>query len=94
MRDFAKVSPQFWISEHGKQIKELGVAAQLIAFYLSTNPHASMIGIYYLPLTFIAHETGIDINEVKITLDKLSEIDFCTYDNRTEYIWVILWYQN
>lgn len=88
MREFAKVSPQFWISGRGKEIKSLGIAAQLIAFYLSTNPHASMIGVYYLPIAFISHETGIEFDEVVKSLEKLSDINFCSYDSKSEYIWV------
>lgn len=88
MREFAKISPQFWISDRGKQIKNLGIKAQLIAFYLSTNPHACMIGIYYLPLVFISHETGVKFDDVVETLKSLIDINFCTYDEKTEYIWV------
>lgn len=88
MREFAKISPQFWISDRGKQIKNLGIKAQLIAFYLSTNPHACMIGIYYLPIVFISHETGIEYSDVVATLKLLIDINFCTYDEKTEYIWV------
>lgn len=88
MRDFAKISPQFWINEKGREIRRLGVDAQLIAFYFYTNPHASMIGIYYLPIALIAHETGFASERVKQALDKLSRINFCSYDERSEYIWV------
>ncbi len=86
MRDFAKVSPQIWINERGKELKRLGIQAQFIAFYLSTNPHASMIGIYYLPIAFIAHETGVKSEDVVNTLRMLSEINVCSYDESTEYM--------
>jgi uncharacterized phage protein (TIGR02220 family) len=88
VREFAKISPQFWISERGREIKRLGIKAQLITFYLFTNPHSSMIGIYYLPIAFIAHETGIQCNDVIPTLKILSEINLCSYDEKSEYIWV------
>jgi hypothetical protein len=88
VREFAKVSPQFWISERGREIKGLGINAQLISLYLLTSPHSSMIGIYYLPIAFIAHETGIFNDDVITALNRLSEINFCTYDLKSEYIWV------
>ncbi|HZW61290.1 MAG TPA: conserved phage C-terminal domain-containing protein [Candidatus Babeliales bacterium] len=88
MRNFAKVSPQIWINDRGKQLKRLGIKAQFLAFYLSTNPHACMIGIYYLPIAFIAHETGIPYEEVITTLKQLEDINYCTYDKQSEYIWV------
>lgn len=88
MREFAKISPQFWINERGREIKRLGIHAQLIAFYLLTNPHSSMIGIYYLPIAFIAHETGVKTDDVMIALNQLINIHFCSYDENSEYVWV------
>lgn len=88
MREFAKVSPQIWINERGKELKRLGIQAQFLAYYLSTNPHANMIGIYYLPIAFIAHETGMKTEEVIQTLGQLENINYCSYDKSTDYIWV------
>lgn len=88
MREFAKISPQFWIGETGKQIKSLGREAQLVALYLLTCPHSNMIGVYYLPVTFITHETGIPLKGALEALHSLSEVSFCTYNKATEYVWV------
>src|SRR5262245_3823552 len=88
MRDYAKVAPQFWIGQTGRQIKYLGVEAQLIALYLITNPHSTMLGIYYLPLVTIAHEVGIPLEGVQKALSSLCEIGFCSYEEQMEYVWV------
>ncbi|HEX4044866.1 MAG TPA: conserved phage C-terminal domain-containing protein [Gammaproteobacteria bacterium] len=56
--------------------------------YLITCPHANMLGIYYLPLTFIAHETGVSLEGISKTLQRLCEVGFCTYDEQMEYVWV------
>lgn len=88
MREFAKVSPQFWIGQPGKQIKDIGIEAQLISVYLLTCPHSSMIGIYYLPITLITHETGIPLEAACKALRSLCEVGFCTYDEEMEYVWV------
>lgn len=88
MREFAKISPQFWINEQGKKIKKLGVESQLIALYLLTNPHANMIGIYYLPIAFISHEVGLTHEEANDGLQNLMKSEFCSYDHDTEYVWV------
>lgn len=88
MRDFAKVSPQIWINDRGKELKRLGIQAQILAYYLSTNPHSNMIGIYYLPIAFIAHETGMKLEDVIHTLSQLESINYCSYDESTDYIWV------
>lgn len=89
MRDYAKVSPQFWIGKTGKKIRAKGCAAQVTALYLMTSPHANMIGLYYLPKTYLAHETGQTIEGASEALSSLSEVGFCQYDEATEMVWVV-----
>src|SRR5579862_2114415 len=86
MREFAKVPPQFWFN--ASERKKLGWQAQLVAVYLLTSPHANMIGIYYLPVNFIAHEIGISMEEASKGLRGLIEIQFCSYDDHSEFVWV------
>jgi len=40
MRDYAKVSPRFWIGNTGKQLRS-DPDAQVVALYLMSNPHAN-----------------------------------------------------
>lgn len=88
MRDYSKVSPHFWVGQTGRQIRALGLEAQLIALYLLTCPHANMIGVYYLPLAYISHDTGIPIEGASKALQCLCNIHFCHYDEHSEFIWV------
>lgn len=88
MRDYAKVAPTLWTGSTGKQIRALGRDCQVLAFYLLTNPHANMLGLYYLPLPFVAHETGIPLEGALKGLASLSEVGFCAYDEASEFIWV------
>ena len=61
MRDYAKISPQFWIGSTGRKLRDAGLEATLVALYLLSNPHANMLGLYYLPQLYIALETGLGI---------------------------------
>ncbi|ASF48096.1 hypothetical protein [Methylovulum psychrotolerans] len=61
MRDYGKVSPKFWTGRTGKAIKAEGMEAVLVAMYLMTSPHADMLGVYYLPTVYIAHDTGLPL---------------------------------
>src|SRR6185312_7493487 len=88
MREYAKVSPQFWIGTTGKALRASGVEAQLVAMYLLTNPHANMLGLYYLPKMFIAHETGMPIGGASKGLQRCIDAGFCSYDEATEVVWV------
>lgn len=55
MRDYAKISPKFWIGETGREMRELGLPARALAFYLMTSPHSNMLGIYYLPIVYMMY---------------------------------------
>lgn len=88
MRDYAKVSPQFWIGPTGKLLRAAGRDAQLVALYLLTNPHANMLGLYYLPKLLLSHETGLSIEGASKGLARCHEAHFCSFDAKTEMVWV------
>lgn len=88
MRDYAKVSPQFWIGATGKKLRTSGMEAQIVAMYLVTSPHANMLGLYYLPKMYLAHETGLPIKGASKGLRRSIEAGFCHYDEASEMVWV------
>lgn len=88
MRDYATVSPQFWLGETGRELRKAGVEAQVVAFYLMTSPHANMLGLYYLPVLYLAHETGLGLEGASKGLDGAIKAGFCSYDEHSEMVWV------
>lgn len=89
MRDYSKVGPQFWIGKTGKALRKHGLEAQMVALYLLTSPHANMLGLYYVPQTFIAHETGMGMEGASKGLQGCIDAGFCRYDEDTEMVWVV-----
>lgn len=87
MRDYGTVSPQFWVRGTGKQLRG-DAGAQVVALYLMTSPHANMIGIYYCPVDYIAKETGLSIEGASKALQRLASLDFCTYEQESELVFV------
>jgi hypothetical protein len=87
MRDFAKLAPQFWIGETGRKLRG-HPEAQIVAAYLISAPSATMIGLYYLPIMLIAHETGLPFEGASKGLRRASEAGFCDYDESAEVVWV------
>lgn len=87
MRDYGKVSPQFWIGKSGKAMRG-NMEAQIVAMYLMTSPHAEMTGIYHCPILYIAHETGLSIEGATKGLQSLIEADFCTFEAETDTVFV------
>lgn len=88
MRDYATVSPQFWLGKTGRDLRKIGAEAQIVAFYLMTSPHANMLGLYYLPVLYLAHETGLGLEGASKGLKSAIEAGFCSYDEDTEVVWV------
>lgn len=88
MRDYAKVSPQFWMGKSGRELRKAGPEAQVVALYLMTSTHANMLGLYYLPILFMSHETGLTFEEALKELKSAIEAGFCCYDEASEMVWV------
>ena len=89
MRDYAKISPQFWIGSTGKALRKAGAEAQIVAMYLMTSPHANMLGLYWLPELYIAAETGLTPEGASKGLRRAIEAGFCKYDEASEMVWVV-----
>lgn len=88
MRDYGTIAPQFWIGTTGKRLRG-DKDAQLLAAYLPTSPHASATGVYHCPVLYMAHETGLTIEEASKALRRLIEEGFCEYDEASETVFVI-----
>ncbi len=87
-RDYAKVSPRFWTGTTGRQIRAKGAEAQVVALYLITSPQANALGLYYLPVPTIQHETGVSAKGVAKALRQLEQLGFAFYDSTEEVVWV------
>lgn len=87
MRDYGTVASQFWVRGTGKELRG-DMEAQLVALYLMTSPHANMIGVFHLPVMYLAHETGLTIEKAQAALERLEAKDFCTYEPESEWICV------
>lgn len=87
MREYGKVSPQFWVGRTGKALRG-NAEVQVLALYLMTSPHANMIGVYHCPIAYMAHETGLSIEGASKALQSLIDANFCTFDVVDEYVFV------
>jgi hypothetical protein len=88
MRDYARVSPRFWNGPTGKEIRNRGSDAVVVAVYVMTAPSSNMIGLYYLPISTIAHDTGLTIEGASEALRRVCSTGFAAYDDVDEVVWV------
>lgn len=87
MRDYGKVSTFFWTKGSGRRLRG-DPEAQLVALYLVTNPMASSFGIYYLPISLIANDTGSPFEGASEALRRVILAGFAKYDLASETVWV------
>lgn len=73
MRTTAAIKPRFWSSGSGRQLRGKP-HAQVLALYLMSSPHSTMIGLYYEPLISILHETGLTEDQFREALPLVKEI--------------------
>lgn len=89
MRKYAQIGPQFWsTSKTGRAIRKKGAEAVVVAMYLMSSPHSNMLGLYYQPMLYMAHETGLGIEGADKGLRSCIEAGFCSFDEPSEMVWV------
>jgi hypothetical protein len=89
MREYGKVGPTFWTGTTGKEIKRRGSEAVIVALYLMSSPHSNMLGLFYQPVLYMAHETALGIDGAWKGLQGCIEAGFCQFDPETEMVWII-----
>jgi hypothetical protein len=87
-REYSKVRPRFWTGDTGKVIRKLGRDCQVIGFYLMTCPSANMLGLYYLSMPTLCHETESPFKGALKALRSLQEAKFAYYDMPSEIVYV------
>ncbi|GEM_PF-2474035 len=83
---YKSIDEQFWTDPF---IQSLTIKQRYFYFYLITNPHTHYCGLYYLPLSIIAEETGLTLREVKLYVHILEERGKIRYDTSYKIMWVI-----
>ena len=89
MRTFSTIRSQFWSGTTGKAITIAGKDTRILATYLLTCEHANMLGLYRLPVLYIAEETGLKRKEILTAFENLKAIGFAHYDEGAEFVWVV-----
>ena len=59
MRNYATISPQFWLGDTGRKLRKSGPESMVVALYMMTSPHSNMLGLYYLPVLYAANRCDV-----------------------------------
>src|SRR3990170_4421346 len=68
---YKNIHEKFWTDI---ALRRLSIEDKYLFFYLITNPHAHLSGIYYIPDNIISTETGVSPEKIRRSIKKLSNI--------------------
>lgn len=96
MSRYAKHRSTMYTGETGRRVRTAPELSDLergwtwsTMGYLLTNGHATMLGLYHLPVVYLCHETGCPERVALKVVRFLQEIGWLHYDPATEFVWVI-----
>lgn len=86
MRDYGKIHTGFWASD---TMLGLESDARLLAIYLMTSQHTTMLGAFRLPDAYACEDLGWDSQRFQNGLKTLTEAGFVKYDRATKVVWIV-----
>jgi hypothetical protein len=90
MRSFTKITPRFWTPMHTTSVavRREGPDALLMALYLQSCPMSNALGLFYIPVAVMSHETGLEPRRVEAALEALQRADFAEYCPEEQVVWI------
>jgi len=82
---YRNIHLSFWTDP---KIKKLNVNERYLFLYLITNMHSHPTGLYYLPKTYIANESGLPNRGIDRGIATLIDREIINYDTYTEVIFI------
>lgn len=86
MRDYGKIHTGFWASD---TMLGLESDARLLAIYLMTSQHTTMLGAFRLPDAYACEDLGWDSQRFQNGLETLTKAGFVKYDRATKVVWIV-----
>ncbi len=86
MRDYGKIHTAFWASE---TLRDADTDARLLAVYLLTSSHTTMLGAFRLPDAYACEDLGWTAERLRNGFETLSKCGFVQYDTASKWVWVV-----
>lgn len=88
MRDYGKVHTSFWSSD---TLTGLTDDAKFLALYLLTCAHGNMAGVFRVPLSYAAEDTGWELERLRNGFQTLSDAGWLRRCDKSGWVWVTKW---
>ncbi|MGC8537154.1 MAG: hypothetical protein ACP5QR_16825 [Rhizomicrobium sp.] len=85
MRDYGRVYTTFWSSA---DIRALSDDAKLLALYLLTSPHTTIIGAFRLPDGYVTEDLGWSAQRVRKGFDELFRKGYANRCETVKWAWI------
>lgn len=82
---YRTIDTRFWSDP---KIRKLSIDARHLFFYLITNQHTHVSGIYYLPRATVTHETYFPKGKLDTLCDTLTSAGLVGFDTENDLVWV------
>lgn len=80
-----KIYNRFW---RDNKVKALSPNGKYLFSYLVSSPYNNELGLYFVPLTSISHDTGLEENVVKVEIVNLVTNNLVKYDFDNEVVFI------
>lgn len=81
MPEYFRIGPAIWNRPRTDD-------QRLMTFYMLTNRHRNTEGLYFLPHSYVAEDTGWDLERCREAINDLEAEDFLNYDHQSRVVLV------
>lgn len=86
MRNFGMLYCAFWASQDTQDLSDSG---KLLAAYLLTGQHTTLLGCFRLPFGYVQADLRWDLDQVTTAFEELSQRGFAAVDGSTGWVQVL-----
>jgi hypothetical protein len=87
-RAYGTIPNELWLGTEIPGFLSLSAEAKLAEIYLLSSPHANMLGVYWLPLPYMAREMRLSDERIGAIVEELEDAGMIKYDPTTEHVYV------
>ena len=87
-RSYGTIPSEVWLGIEIPGFLSLTADAKLVVIYLLSSPHANMLGLYWLPLPYMAREMRLSEERIGAAIETLEAAGMVKYDAASEHIFV------
>lgn len=83
---YRTIKTDMWIDP---QLKSINPETKLLWVYLLTNNHTHISGVYHIPVSYIAYETGLSIKQIESGIKVLQSNGWLFYDGTNDIVFIV-----